>query len=315
MVLRLDGEGARQDFPLPARRARTHAAHREKPRHDRQARRARRAEVRASRAMRRPRPGTAKRRWSSTTRRRSSTLTRSTSCSRPATRSASCTAGSCAATTRFATTRRIGSSTWTSRGTARWYPATCTSRRVRARSRSSSTCRAATRPRKRGRIRTTTRRSSAACMRSRSTGRGRARATCAAYVSPRTTTKNAASSAIGYLSQRPEVDPQKIGVYALSFGSFWGMRIAATEHRIAAAACPWASFVDKYYLMTEESPRYKQLFAYLTQSSTEEELDKVWESMTMEGLMDKITVPDAARCRRIRPARADRRKSTGCSTR
>jgi dienelactone hydrolase len=101
----------------------------------------------------------------------------------------------------------------------------------------------------------------------------------------------AASAAISYLIQRPEVDPKKIGVYALSFGSYWGMRIAATEHRIAAAACPWASFVDKYYLMTEESPRYKQLFAYLTQSSTEEELDKVWEAMTMEGYMEKIRCP------------------------
>ena len=43
--------------------------------------------------------------------------------------------------------------------------------------------------------------------------------------------------------------------------------------------------------MTEESPRYKQLFAYLTQSSSEEELDKVVGDMTMEGLMDKITCP------------------------
>jgi pimeloyl-ACP methyl ester carboxylesterase len=41
--------------------------------------------------------------------------------------------------------------------------------------------------------------------------------------------------------------------------------------------------------MTEESPRYKQLFAYLTQSSSEAELDAVWQKMTMEGLMDKIT--------------------------
>ena len=70
--------------------------------------------------------------------------------------------------------------------------------------------------------------------------------------------------------KRPEVDAKKIGVYALSFGSYWGMRIAAKEQRIAAVAAPWASFVDKYYLMTEESPRYKQLFAYLTQSETEE---------------------------------------------
>ena len=33
----------------------------------------------------------------------------------------------------------------------------------------------------------------------------------------------------------------KIGVYALSFGSFWGMRIAAKEPRVAAVATPWAS--------------------------------------------------------------------------
>ncbi len=103
--------------------------------------------------------------------------------------------------------------------------------------------------------------------------------------------EDAAGAVIDYLIQRKEVDAQKIGVYALSFGSFWGMRIAAKNRHIAAAAAPWASFVDKYYLMTEESPRYKQLFAYLTQSSSEDELDAVWQKMTMDGLMDKITCP------------------------
>src|SRR5688572_21220261 len=103
--------------------------------------------------------------------------------------------------------------------------------------------------------------------------------------------EDAAAAVIDVLIKRKDVDAKKIGVYALSFGSFWGMRIAAKEKRLAAVAAPWASFVDKYYLMTEESPRYKQLFAYLTQSSSEEELDKVWAAMTMEGLMDKITAP------------------------
>jgi pimeloyl-ACP methyl ester carboxylesterase len=103
--------------------------------------------------------------------------------------------------------------------------------------------------------------------------------------------EDAASAAISYLLTRPEINPKKIGVYALSFGSYWGMRIAATEHRIAAAAAPWASFVDKYYLMNEESPRYKQLFAYLTQSSSEEELDGIVAKMTMERRMDKIACP------------------------
>ena len=103
--------------------------------------------------------------------------------------------------------------------------------------------------------------------------------------------EDAAAAVIETLMKRKEVDAKKIGVYALSFGSFWGMRIAATNRNIAAAAAPWASFVDKYYLMTEESPRYKQLFAYLTQSSSEAELDAVWQKMTMEGLMDKVTCP------------------------
>src|SRR5688572_28098215 len=69
------------------------------------------------------------------------------------------------------------------------------------------------------------------------------------------------------------------------------MRTAAKEKRFAAVAAPWASFVDKYYLTTEESPRYKQLFAYITQSSSEEELDKVIAAMNVEGLMDKVTAP------------------------
>jgi pimeloyl-ACP methyl ester carboxylesterase len=103
--------------------------------------------------------------------------------------------------------------------------------------------------------------------------------------------EEAASAAIDYLIERPEVDPKKIGVYALSFGSFWGMRIAAKEKRLSAVAAPWASFVDNYYLMTEESPRYKQLFAYLTQSESEEALDKVVADMHMEGRMEKITAP------------------------
>ena len=103
--------------------------------------------------------------------------------------------------------------------------------------------------------------------------------------------EDAASAAIGYLLKRPEVDPDKIGVYALSFGSHWGMRIAAKDHRIRAVAAPWASFVDKYYLLNEESPRYKQLFAYLTQSSSEEELDEITAQMTMEGRMELITCP------------------------
>jgi dienelactone hydrolase len=103
--------------------------------------------------------------------------------------------------------------------------------------------------------------------------------------------ESAASAVIDYLAKRPEVDAEKIGIYALSFGSHWGIRIAATDHRVKACAVPWASFGDKYYLMTQESPRYKQLFAYLTQSTTEAELDAAVNQMAVDDLMEKIQCP------------------------
>ena len=43
--------------------------------------------------------------------------------------------------------------------------------------------------------------------------------------------------------------------------------------------------------MDLESPRWKQFFAYLTQSETEAELDAVMSAMTLDGYMDKIACP------------------------
>jgi dienelactone hydrolase len=103
--------------------------------------------------------------------------------------------------------------------------------------------------------------------------------------------ERAASTALDYLLTRPEIDPKRIGLYANSFGSFWGMRAAAADSRYAAIAAPYLSICDKYWLMTEEGPRWKQLFGYLTQSTTEAELDAATDAMTMDGYMEKIASP------------------------
>ncbi|MFI5269363.1 MAG: alpha/beta hydrolase family protein, partial [Chloroflexota bacterium] len=103
--------------------------------------------------------------------------------------------------------------------------------------------------------------------------------------------EQAASAAIDYLIQRPEIDPNQIVVYGISFGSFWAMRVASYEHRIRAVAGPNASYCDKYFIMNEESPRWKQLFGYLTRSTTEEELDRLVDGLTMDGYMAKIECP------------------------
>jgi cephalosporin-C deacetylase-like acetyl esterase len=95
---------------------------------------------------------------------------------------------------------------------------------------------------------------------------------------------------LDHLSTRDEVDEDKIALYALGFGSFWGLRLCASDDRIKAAATH-SSYADKYYLLNEDGPRWKQLFAYLTHSSTEEELDAVMSAMTLDGYLERIDCP------------------------
>ncbi|MPZ59844.1 MAG: alpha/beta hydrolase [Propionibacteriales bacterium] len=106
--------------------------------------------------------------------------------------------------------------------------------------------------------------------------------------------EHAASTALTQLVERPDVDESKVGLYSLSFGSYWGARFAATDDRIAASAMVWASICDKYHLFEEESPRYKQLFAFLTGLGTEAELDEFMAGMGLEDLLPRITAPTLA---------------------
>jgi pimeloyl-ACP methyl ester carboxylesterase len=103
--------------------------------------------------------------------------------------------------------------------------------------------------------------------------------------------ERAVSAVVDYLLTRSEVDGQGIVVFGLSFGSHWAVRAAAVDPRIVACAAPWASICDKSHLMNHDSPRYKQLFAYLTQAQTEEELDEILNAMTVNDELPSIRCP------------------------
>ena len=102
---------------------------------------------------------------------------------------------------------------------------------------------------------------------------------------------DAASTALTHLLERDEIDEDKVGLYAMSFGSWWGVKFAAAESRLKAAFLPWASIADKYFLFEEESPRYKQLFSYLTQAESEEQLDEFIAQMGLEDVITRIQCP------------------------
>lgn len=101
----------------------------------------------------------------------------------------------------------------------------------------------------------------------------------------------AASTAIDYLRRRPEIDPDGVVVYATSFGSHWGLRLASMDDRVRATVAVQASICEKYIQTDLESPRWKQLFAFLTQAGSEAELDALMKAMTMDGRMSSISSP------------------------
>jgi len=95
-----------------------------------------------------------------------------------------------------------------------------------------------------------------------------------------------------WLQAREEVDPEAIVIQSHSMGSFWGLQAAASgDPRIKAVAGPWASYIDKYYILDTFSPRYKQLFGYLMGASSEAELNDWVGQMTVSGREADIKCP------------------------
>jgi cephalosporin-C deacetylase-like acetyl esterase len=103
--------------------------------------------------------------------------------------------------------------------------------------------------------------------------------------------ERAGRAAIDYLCGRPEVDAERIAVAGSSMGSYWGMRIAATDHRVRAVATSAACYSGKRAIFEEASPRFKQVFMYMAGIDDEEEFDAIAEQMTLDDLAGRITCP------------------------
>ncbi len=102
--------------------------------------------------------------------------------------------------------------------------------------------------------------------------------------------EKAVGAVIDYLLTRPEVDPDGITIFGLSFASFWAIR-SGIDPRVKAVAAPWASIGDKAMIMNRESPRWKMLFAYLTQAQSEDALDEMTGRMTVHEQLPQLSCP------------------------
>ena len=97
---------------------------------------------------------------------------------------------------------------------------------------------------------------------------------------------------VSYLQKRKEVNPKKIAIYGVSMGSYWTLRLASYDRRIAAVASTVACFNPNNTIFTQSSPRFKQMFMYMAGYTDEAAFDEeVAQPMTVRGQLGNIQCP------------------------
>ena len=104
--------------------------------------------------------------------------------------------------------------------------------------------------------------------------------------------ERAGAAVVSYLEKRPEVDKTKIAAYGSSMGSYWSLRLASYDRRIAAVASAVACFNPNNTIFTQCSPRFKQMFMYMAGYEDEARFDvEVARDMTVRGHLSGIKCP------------------------
>ena len=100
--------------------------------------------------------------------------------------------------------------------------------------------------------------------------------------------ERAVKAVVDYLQTREEVDAGRIGLLGTSMGCHWGIRAAALDSRIKAAALTASTIGDKIPLFEQSSPRFKQMFMYMSGIHDEEAFDRMAAKMTTTGYGARI---------------------------
>ena len=75
-------------------------------------------------------------------------------------------------------------------------------------------------------------------------------------------------------------------------GSYWTLRLASYDRRIAAVASTVACFNPNNTIFTQASPRFKQMFMYMAGYTDEDKFDEeVAKPMSVRGTLGNIKCP------------------------
>jgi len=94
---------------------------------------------------------------------------------------------------------------------------------------------------------------------------------------------------MNWMRSRPEVDPERIGLFGSSFGSFFSTVCAANEPRFKACAVR-ATCLEPggHSIFQEAPPMYKRRFMYMANYTDEAAFDEFRNTLTWEGQAEKV---------------------------
>ncbi|MBV8884136.1 MAG: acetylxylan esterase [Chroococcidiopsidaceae cyanobacterium CP_BM_RX_35] len=99
-------------------------------------------------------------------------------------------------------------------------------------------------------------------------------------------------SAFDVAATRPEIDPKRIVVHGLSFGSYWASTLAAAEPRFLACGVAMTNFESSgFSIFQTASPTFKLRFMYMTGAKDEAELDQLTQKLDVSKLAPHIKCP------------------------
>ena len=97
---------------------------------------------------------------------------------------------------------------------------------------------------------------------------------------------------VDWLTRRREIDPERIGINGLSFGTFFATIAAAHEPRIRAVAATSVCHEPGFHSIFEEaSPTFKMRFMYMSGYTDEAAFDEFRKTLTWEGHAQRIRAP------------------------
>jgi cephalosporin-C deacetylase-like acetyl esterase len=100
------------------------------------------------------------------------------------------------------------------------------------------------------------------------------------------------SAAFDFVASRSEIDPERIVLHGLSFGSYWATQLAAAEPRFMACGVAMTCFEPHGFSIFETaSPTFKLRFMYMTGAKDEAAVDKIIARLDASKLADSIKCP------------------------